>query len=474
MVRRMSGTPETIGASAEHAPPSPPGEWTEGAALSEFRPQATLGVALAAIVLGLTYDLATALGGQRTGAPLTVAGAGSFAVGLATLLLLRVSVHAAVAVLSGGMAAVVAAAAVQRPDYPVLTGLAPIVALLGVLFGWPGGLLGAVAASGVVATLTVGPSAGVPVPASQAALGLIWISALLGWLATRPIALALAWSWSSYQQALRTTELLRDRQAELTRLNRSLNDAYGRLEEANHELERARRAAVRARRLRDRFAATVSHEMRTPLNIIAGFSEAMVGTPEAYYGARLPSSYAADVAAIHRNASHLSQLVDDILDLAQIEAEQLSLRKEVTRVDQLLGEATALVAGLFQAKGLALDVEAPADLPGRERRPAAHPADPDQPALQRGPVHRRGWHPGPSPGGGAGRRDRGPRHGRGHPARVPAPRLRGVRPGRRRRSRPGRRRGHRARSDDQQAPGRAARRQPVGPRARRARGAPSR
>src|SRR5262245_43822678 len=95
MVRPMSGRPDAVSAPAEHAAPSPPDEWSERAALGEFRPQATVGVALAAIVLGLSFDLATSLGGHGTGSPLTVAGAGSFAVGLATLLLLRASVHAA-------------------------------------------------------------------------------------------------------------------------------------------------------------------------------------------------------------------------------------------------------------------------------------------------------------------------------------------------------------------------------------------
>ncbi len=326
------------------------------AALDEFRPQAILGVAAVATVGGLACDFWFSVGAGRLGIPFSPIGAGSFAVGVITLMLLRSSTIGATAALAAGMAAVLTVAVLQLPGYPVVVGFAPVVVLLGILFDWRGGLIGASGATAIIMVLSTSTIPAIPGPHAEVALILVWISALLAWLGTRPIALALDWSWSSYMLALRTTDLLRDRQAELARVNRSLNDAFQRLEDVNKELERARRAAVSARQLRDRFAATVSHEMRTPLNIIVGFTEVMVETPLSYYGERLPIAYEDDVRAIYRNASHLSNLVDDILDLAQIESDQLTLHKEAGNIAEIVEESVGVVATLLAAKSLSLEV----------------------------------------------------------------------------------------------------------------------
>lgn len=333
-------------------------------ALRDLRPQAIAGVAAAALVLGLIFDLGVALGSHGSGVGLTSVGGGSFAVGLLTLIFLRVSVTAAVASLIGGLATVAVAATYQLPEYPLVVALAPLVSLLGLLFGPRGGLAGAALFSVLVVGLWLGPAPVVGAPVAEVTLGLVWVSALMAWLAGRPIAIAIDWSWSNYDAARRATEAMRDRQMELIRLNRSLDEAYRRIEEANADIERARRAAVAARRLRDRFAATVSHEMRTPLNIITGFAEVMVRSPAAYYGEPLPPAYREDVDAIYRSASHLSRLVDDILDLAQIEADQLVLRKEFAAARAIVDEAVEVVAGLFRARGLTLVVH-----PGDDAHP---------------------------------------------------------------------------------------------------------
>ncbi|MGH2457575.1 MAG: ATP-binding protein [Chloroflexota bacterium] len=162
---------------------------------------------------------------------------------------------------------------------------------------------------------------------------------------------------------MQITEELRDHQGQLERTVKSLNLAYLRLEQLNVELARARQAAEQARRLKAEFAAAISHELRTPLNLIIGFSEMMMTAPRAYQGHPLPDAYRGDVEAIYRNACHLSNLVDDVLDLSQIDADRMGLQKEQLRLPPVVDEAVTTIARLFSAKGLSLDLQVPLDLP---------------------------------------------------------------------------------------------------------------
>src|SRR5262249_22616907 len=159
------------------------------------------------------------------------------------------------------------------------------------------------------------------------------------------------------------TDDLRDREAELSRVAKSLREACIRLEEMNAELERAQRAAEDARRLKSEFAATISHELRTPLNLIIGFSEMMMNAPVAYAGQRLPESYRRDLEAIYRNAGQISRLIDDVLDLSQIDAQRMALERSNVSLRQIVDEATSTVALLLEHLGLCLTVHVSPDLP---------------------------------------------------------------------------------------------------------------
>ncbi len=185
----------------------------------------------------------------------------------------------------------------------------------------------------------------------------------LSWLITRPSRLAMQWLWASYAMAEQIREELERRQGELTRALSSLNVAQDRLEHLNHELAWAREAAEEARRLKAEFAANISHELRTPLNHIIGFSQVMVTAPESYEGDVLPESYRGDVEAIHRSARHLSQLIDDVLDLSQIEAGRMGLAKARADLGEIVDEATAVVRGFLESKRLSLRIALPPDLP---------------------------------------------------------------------------------------------------------------
>jgi signal transduction histidine kinase/CheY-like chemotaxis protein len=236
--------------------------------------------------------------------------------------------------------------------------LLPWFTVLILVAGFLGGpYLGlALASLGSLALLTA-PSFGDLglLPGLRGSLALLfWVAAGLSWLAFRPLLVAMRWSWESYLGVRTANQLLMDRQGELNRTLKSLNETLDRLDQVNHELDRARRAANQARQLKSEFAVNVSHELRTPLNLIIGFSEMMVTAPQSYQGQVLPPAYKDDALAIYRSARHLSDLVDDILDLGQIEAGRMALHRDQIRLADVVAEAMETVEVLFAQKGLTL------------------------------------------------------------------------------------------------------------------------
>lgn len=182
------------------------------------------------------------------------------------------------------------------------------------------------------------------------------------WLSTRNLHTTLTWMWSGYEQARRNEEKARDHQAELARALKALDEATYRWKRANYMITLARDQAEEASRIKQQFAQTISHELRTPLNLIVGFIEVMVESPE-YYGSPLPPTYMRDLSIVYRNASHLQDLVNDVLDLARIEAAQMGLIPEKTDVGTLVREVVNTARSLVESRGLELFVETAPDIP---------------------------------------------------------------------------------------------------------------
>jgi len=223
-------------------------------------------------------------------------------------------------------------------------------------------LLAAVAVTLAVAIDAARP--GPPLGLAEVALPLVVLLtvALATWLSTRRLFTALDWAWRGYQQARNNEEIARDRQAELQRTLKALDETTYRLERANYMLAWARDQAEEARRLKQQFAQTISHELRTPLNLIVGFTELMTESPE-YYGAQLAPRYLRDLRIIHRNARHLQTLINDVLDLARIEAAQMTLVREEIDPAALVSEAISGAASLIESQGLTLELRVAAGLP---------------------------------------------------------------------------------------------------------------
>ncbi|PYL93766.1 MAG: PAS domain-containing sensor histidine kinase [Verrucomicrobia bacterium] len=123
------------------------------------------------------------------------------------------------------------------------------------------------------------------------------------------------------------------------------------LQEKNVELESALLA-------KDRFLANMSHELRTPLNGIIGFTEFLIGEKP---GPLQPkqTEYLNDVLS---SARHLLTLINDVLDLAKVEAGKMELHPEQFLIREALEEATAVVKTMADLKQITLIVTVDAGL----------------------------------------------------------------------------------------------------------------
>jgi signal transduction histidine kinase len=132
-----------------------------------------------------------------------------------------------------------------------------------------------------------------------------------------------------------------------------------RLAERSAELERLSSELLRANRAKSEFLANVSHELRTPLNAIVGFVELL---RDGVYG-ELNSRQAGPVERIASSASHLRQLVDQILDLAKMAAGRLEVQWEQVDLRSFLVDLTSEIEALLNERGLTLSISISSSLP---------------------------------------------------------------------------------------------------------------
>ena len=191
-------------------------------------------------------------------------------------------------------------------------------------------------------------------------LGTVWSIAAIMCAGRYPVRQVSRWAWQYYHRTHLLLEEARDRKVELEQTLDSLAHANQQLTKLNLLAKGLRQAADEARRIKEEFVANVSHELRTPLNMITGFSETILLAPETY-GRNISPPLLADLAVIHRNARHLSSLIDDVLDLSQIDAGQMALSKDLASFQPIIQEAVTAVKPLFDVKGLYLRAEMPPD-----------------------------------------------------------------------------------------------------------------
>ncbi len=121
------------------------------------------------------------------------------------------------------------------------------------------------------------------------------------------------------------------------------------IQTARRDTQKALERAEDAQRAKALFFASMSHEMRTPLNAIIGFSDIMAME---LFGPVGNARYKAYVGDIGRSASHLLSLIDDLLDLSRAESGAEPAGDKIVDIDAVLDEATRTVHPIAAAAGI--------------------------------------------------------------------------------------------------------------------------
>lgn len=244
----------------------------------------------------------------------------------------------------------------QWPE--LLLALAALPLMAQVMMGVRGAVVVSAAALGIVLVLPLGAGFQVGLFLAVAA------AFFLGWGVSSNLISAIEASSYHYNEAVLRLEETRQHRAQISVLLREQTKANYQLERMNRMLAYARAKADEAREDRDRFTLAVSHELRSPLNFILGFSDLMVNSPETYAGRESwPPGLYDDVQEIYRSSTHLLGLINDILDMGKMDAHQMVLFKEKARIEDILNAVREMVESPVRSKGLVLRLELAPDLP---------------------------------------------------------------------------------------------------------------
>ncbi|MFN3990535.1 MAG: hybrid sensor histidine kinase/response regulator [Erythrobacter sp.] len=147
--------------------------------------------------------------------------------------------------------------------------------------------------------------------------------------------------------------------AEAARAQALLKDVIADQRREIAELTRARAAAEAANEAKTRFLSSISHEIRSPLNAIYGYAQLL----ERGAGGEQVADSRKAAKVIRRSAEHLSNLIEGLLDIAQVESGSLKLAREAIRFRAFLEQIIEMLDLQASTKGLKLVLDCPAGLP---------------------------------------------------------------------------------------------------------------
>jgi signal transduction histidine kinase len=143
--------------------------------------------------------------------------------------------------------------------------------------------------------------------------------------------------------------------SELIRLSAEVDTARENALRALEEARRAHEAAEAANQAKSRFLATMSHELRTPINAVIGYSDLLLHG----IGGPVSEKQQQFLSRVDASSRHLAGLVNDILDLAKVEAGEMVVRREPAPLAAAADAAVAMIAPLAEEKGVVLTSEQP-------------------------------------------------------------------------------------------------------------------
>lgn len=162
------------------------------------------------------------------------------------------------------------------------------------------------------------------------------------------------------QELLRALEALRQREEELIQLNQELEDTNRGVVSLYAELDEKADSLQRANELKTRFLSNMSHEFRTPLNSIISLSGMLMDRSDG----DLTSEQEKQVNFIRKAAESLSELVNDLLDLAKVEAGKIVVHPNSFEVAELFATLRGMLRPLLaHNSSIALIFEEPQDIP---------------------------------------------------------------------------------------------------------------
>jgi signal transduction histidine kinase/CheY-like chemotaxis protein len=162
------------------------------------------------------------------------------------------------------------------------------------------------------------------------------------------------------QELLRALEELRKREEQLTQLNRELEDTNRGVVALYAELDEKATSLQKANELKTRFLSNMSHEFRTPVNSIISLSGLLLDRLDG----DLTSEQEKQVTFIRKSAESLSDLVNDLLDLAKVEAGKVEVRPQQFDVSELFGTLRGMLRPLLaHNSSITLVFEEPIGIP---------------------------------------------------------------------------------------------------------------
>ncbi|MEJ2266448.1 MAG: ATP-binding protein [Anaerolineales bacterium] len=140
-------------------------------------------------------------------------------------------------------------------------------------------------------------------------------------------------------------------------LERQVAERTRKLTETNQQLQDAQHTAEAANKAKSVFLANMSHELRTPLNAILGFSGILRKNPQ------IPDSQLKNLQIITRSGEYLLTLINDILDMAKIEAGRIQLENAAFDLGAMVRDVADMMRIRAEEKDLQLKVDQTSDFP---------------------------------------------------------------------------------------------------------------
>lgn len=200
---------------------------------------------------------------------------------------------------------------------------------------------------------------GKDLPPKAALLSASRLAGLADELLQRPPETPLEESQQQNRELLRTMEELRARQTELAQLNRELEDTNRGVVALYAELEDRADYLQRASDVKTRFISNMSHEFRTPLNAILSLSRMLLDRTDG----ELTTEQEKQLGFIRKSAQDLSELVNDLLDLAKVEAGKIQVHCREFEVPVLFSALRGMLRPLLAGNSVNLVFEDPVGLP---------------------------------------------------------------------------------------------------------------